>query len=345
MFDSCPFARLASMAEQAGSVAGDTPEETIELPKPLRAASATARGVGWLILTAALTKIGALIPPWILLPLAPKGAGMLALMTYPFWCLAVAGAVCLIRHRTIGFYLIYTYLAVSLFGIGVPFLAGFSFFPLLERVAHLGPMQPFLHFGFNLLVVVVLAWSHYHLSPADAWLRKPRRVIAAGLVGAAIFAGGLWRQRFDYLNGSVPSPTELPVIGSVLGDFEIRSPLEVCSIAYPAINGLTTVFSGMADREQITRLATQLHLNLIDRAEGWKKMLPMLKSWRLNELRFPSEFGPDALHYSGRVPGHRKLTIQLCWRPEDRRFCGQVFGMATRQNIPADNRRNPPTTR
>jgi len=55
-------------------------------------------------------------------------------------------------------------------------------------------------------------------------------------------------------------------------------------------------------------------------------MLPLLKSWRLNELRFPREFGPDSLHYGGRVPGHRKLTIQLCWRPADRRFCAQVFG-------------------
>ena len=61
-------------------------------------------------------------------------------------------------------------------------------------------------------------------------------------------------------------------------------------------------------------------------------MLPLLKSWRLNELRFPREFGPDSLHYGGRVPGHRKLTIQLCWRPEDRRFCAQVFGLATRQS-------------
>lgn len=231
-------------------MAGDTPEETIELPKRLQAASSTGRAIGWLILTAALTKIGTLIPPWILLPVAPKAAGMLALLTYPFWCLAVAGAVCLIRQRTVGFYLIYTYLAVSLFGIGVPFLVGFSFFPLLERIAHLGPMQPFLHFGFNLLVAVVLAWSHYHLSPADAWLRKPRRVIAAGLVGAVIFAGGLWRQRFDYVNGPVSSPMELPVIGSVLGDFEVHGSLEVCSMAHPAINGLTTVFSGMADREQ-----------------------------------------------------------------------------------------------
>ena len=69
-------------------------------------------------------------------------------------------------------------------------------------------------------------------------------------------------------------------------------------------------------------------------------MLPVLKSWRLNELRFPREFGPDALHYSGRVPGHRRLTIQLCWRPEDRGFCGEIFGMLSRQSIPVDNRSN-----
>jgi hypothetical protein len=326
------------MSDQAGSVAGETPEETIELPKPLRTASSTARAVGWLILTAAFTKFGALIAPWILLAVAPKAAGTLALMTYPFWCLAVAGALCLVRQRSVGFYLIYAYFAISLFGIGVPFLAGFSFFPLLERIAHLGPMQPLLHFGFNLLVIVVLAWSHYHLAPADSWLRKPSRVIAAGLVGAVIFAVGLWRQRFDYVNGPVSLPIELPVIGSVLGDFEVRGPLEVCSIEYPAINGLTTVFSGMADREQVTRLAAQLQLHLIDREEGWKKMLPLLKTWRLNELRFAGEFGPDALHYSGRVPGHRKLNIQLCWRPEDRRFCGQVFGMVARRSIQADNR-------
>jgi len=59
----------------------------------------------------------------------------------------------------------------SLFGIGVSFLAGFSFFPLLERIAHLGPMQPVLHFGFNLLVIVVLLWSHYHLAPATCLFR------------------------------------------------------------------------------------------------------------------------------------------------------------------------------
>jgi hypothetical protein len=297
--------------------------------------------VGWLILTAALTKIGALIPPLLLLPVAPKAAGMLALMIYPFWCLAVAGAIHLIRQRTVGFYLIYGYFAVSLFGIAIPFLAGFSFFPFLERIAHLGPLQALLHFGFNLLVVVVLAWAHYHLSPADAWLRQPRRVIAVGLVVAVMFSAGLWRQRFDYVNGSVSSAMELPVIGSVLGDFKVSGPLELCSMAYPAINGLTTVFSGIAEREQITRLATQFQMKLIDREEGWKKMLPILKSWRLNELRFPREFGPDALHYSGRVPGHRKLTIQLCWRPEDRRFCGQVLGVVTREAIQADYQPNP----
>jgi hypothetical protein len=92
-------------------------------------------------------------------------------MTYPFWCLAVAGALCLVRQRTVGFYLIYAYFALSLFGIGVSFLAGFSFFPLLERIAHLGPMQPVLHFGFNLLVIVVLLWSHYHLAPATCLFR------------------------------------------------------------------------------------------------------------------------------------------------------------------------------
>jgi len=47
---------------------------------------------------------------------------MLALMTYPFWCLALAGAIHLIRQRSIGSYLIYSYFAVSLFGIVVPFL-------------------------------------------------------------------------------------------------------------------------------------------------------------------------------------------------------------------------------
>ena len=336
---------LAGMPDQAGSVDGDTPQETIPLPKRLQAASTTARAIGWLILTAALTKIGVLIAPLILLPVAPKAAGLLALMTYPFWCLVVAGALCLSRQRTVGFYLIYAYLAVSLFGMSVPFLSGFSFFPLLEKIAHLGPLQPCLHFGFNFLVVLVLAWSHYQLSPADAWLRKPRRVLAVALVGAIIFAGGIWRQRFDYVNGSVSSPMELPVVGRVLGDFEVRGPLEVCSMAHPAIDGLITVFSGMSEREQITGLATQLQLKLIEREEGWKKMLPLLKSWRLNELRFPRQFGPDALHFSGRVPGHHKLTIQLCWRPEDRRFCGQVFGIVSRQNIQVDNRRNAPDER
>lgn len=328
------------MTEEAGSMDGDIPEKAIELPQSIRLACSTARAVGWLILTASLTKVSVLLPAGILLPMAPKAAGKLALMTYPFWCLAVAGALCLIRQRAIGFYLIYAYLTVSLFGMGVPFLAGFSFFPLLEKVAHVGPLQPWLHFGFNLLVVLVLAWSHYHLSPADAWLRKPRRLVAVGLVGALVFAGGLWRQRFDYVNGSIPSPMELPVIGSVLGDFEVHGPLEVCSMAHPAIDGLITVFSGISDREQITRLATQFQLKLIDRHEGWQKMLPVLKSWRLSELRFPREFGPDALHFSGRVPGYRKLTIQLCWRPEDRRFCGQVFGIVSRQSIQVDDRRN-----
>ena len=160
-------------------------------------------------------------------------------------------------------------------------------------------------------------------------------------MGAVIFADGLWRQRFDYVNGSVSSAMELPVIGSALGEFKVSGPLELCSMAYPAINGLTTVFSGIAEREQITRLTAQLQLKLIDREEGWKKMLPVLKSWRLSELRFPREFGLDALHYSGRVPGHRKLTIQLCWRPEDRRFCGQLFGVVTRQAIQAEYQPNP----
>ncbi|MCW5551888.1 MAG: hypothetical protein KIS67_06930 [Verrucomicrobiae bacterium] len=99
---------------------------------------------------------------------------------------------------------------------------------------------------------------------------------------------------------------------------------------HPGANGLIAVFAGVADRGQVERLAERLRLTHIDREEGWRKMLPVLKSWRLSESRFPREFGPDALHFSGRIPGQRKLQFQLCWRPADHRFCGQLFGIVGR---------------
>ncbi len=265
-------------------------------------------------------------------------------MTLPFWCLAVAGALGLILKRTCGFYLVYAYVAVSLYGIGIPFLAGFSFFPLLERIVHLGPLQPHLHFAFNLTVALALIWAHRRLSPADAWLRRPQRMIAAGAIGVLLLAGGLWRQRFHYLNRALPTVTELPVVGSLFSGFETRGSVEVCFMEQPAADGLIAVFSGMAEGGQIKHLATRLKLTSIDREEGWQKMLPVLKTWRLGETRFPREFGPDALHYSGRVPGQRKLQFQLCWRPADQRFCGQLFGIAGRQESDAKEPRHTPAS-
>lgn len=335
---------LPSMPERVISETRDGPDAAPELPGPLQIASSFARAVGWLILAAATTKTSALIAPFILLPVSTKAATSLALMTLPFWCLAVAGALGLILKRTWGFYLVYAYIAVSLYGIGIPFLAGFSFFPLLEQVVHLGPLQPYLHLAFNLTVALALLWAHHRLSSADAWLHRPQWVMAVGAIGVVLLAGGLWRQRFHYLNQPLPTVTELPVIGHLFAGFETRGPVEVCFMEHPAANGLIAVFSGMAEGEQIKHLAVRLQLTSIEREEGWKKMLPVLKSWRLSETRFPRGFGSDALHYSGRIPGQRKLQFQLCWRPADQRFCGQFFGIVGRHDAHAEAIRLPTTS-
>ncbi|MCW5551887.1 MAG: hypothetical protein KIS67_06925 [Verrucomicrobiae bacterium] len=174
----------------------------------------SAQTAGWLILAAAATKTSAILAPFILWSASPKAAITLAMMMVPFWCLAVAGAVGLILKRTWGFYLVYGNVAVSLYGIGVPFLAGFSFFPLLEKVVHLGPLQPYLHFAFNFTVALALVWAHRNLSSDDAWLHRPQWVMAALVTGALLLAGGLWRQRFHYSNQPLVSASELPVVGS-----------------------------------------------------------------------------------------------------------------------------------
>jgi hypothetical protein len=322
------------MLERASAEEPDAPEAQPESQGSAEVASHVARAAGWLILTAAITRIPALMAPLLLLAVSTKAAVTLALMTFPFWCLAAAGALGLILKRTWGFYAIYVYMAVSLYGLGIPFLAGFSFFPLLERLVHLGPLQPYLHLAFNLLVTLMLVWAHHGLGHADSWLRQPRRLLLAGLLAAVFFAGGLWRQRFHHLNRAVPTVTELPVVGSVFAGFETDGPVEVCSIRHPAVDGFIAVFAGVTEAGDISDLARRLELTSIDREEGWRKMLPVLKSWRMDETRFPREFGAGALHYSGRMPGHRKLQFQLCWRPEDRRFCGQIFGIVARQTDP-----------
>lgn len=280
--------------------------------------------------------------PFILWTVSPKAAATLALLTVPFWCLAVAGAVGLILKRTWGFYLVYAYIVVSLYGIGIPFLAGFSFLPLLEKIVHLGPLQPYLHLAFNFTVALALSWAHRCLSPADAWLRQPQRVMIVAVVGGLLLAGGLWRQRFHHLNQPLASVAELPVVGGVFAGFETRGPVEACIMEHPGANGLIAVFAGVAEREQVERLAERLQLTHIDREEGWRKMLPVLRSWRLNESRFPREFGADALHFSGRIPGQRKLQFQLCWRPADQRFCGQLFGIVGHPSAPAEAGRHSP---
>lgn len=250
----------------------------------------------------------------------------------------------LILKRTWGFYLVGGYVAVSLDGIGLTFLAGFSFLPLLEKVVQLRPLQPFLHFAINFTVALALVWAHRHVGPADAWLRRPRWVIAVAVIGALLLAGGLWCQQSHYLNQPLGSASELPVVGSILAGFETRGPVNVCSMEHLGANGLITVFAGVAEREQVEHLAERVRLTLIDREEGWRKMLPVLKSWRLSESRFPREFGADALHFSGRIPGQRKLQFQLCWRPADQRFCGQLFGMVGRADAPAKAGDLPVTT-
>jgi hypothetical protein len=120
----------------------------------------------------------------------------------------------------------------------------------------------------------------------------------------------------------------------VFAGFETRGPVEVCCMEHPASNGLMAVFAGESESEQVERLAARLQLTHIDREEGWRKMLPVLRSWRLSESRFPREFGPEALHFNGRLPGQRKLQFQLCWRPADERFCGQLFGIVGRSDAP-----------
>ncbi len=318
------------------------PDAAPKITDAQRVASAFAQAMGWLIFAAVTTKVPALVAVVYLFRVSVKAAALLGLMTVPFWCLAFAGAIGLILKRTWGFYLVYAFTAVSLFGIGVPFLAGFSFFPLLERILHLGPLQSLLHLGCNLSLTLALMWAHRQLSRADAWLRRPRLVLTAGVIGVLLFAAGLWRNRFHYVNRAVPAASALPVVGHVFAGFETRGPVEVCSIEHPALDGLITVFSGVAEGEQVKQLATRLRLTDIDREEGWKKMLPVLKSWRLNETRVPRDFGADALHYSGRVPGHRKLQFQLCWRPGDDRFCGQLFGKVGTPGTAQPERASPP---
>jgi hypothetical protein len=201
------------MLERAISASVGQPDPVPELPVAVLVAGSLTRATGWLILAAAATKTSAIVVPFILWTVSPKAAAALALMTVPFCCLAVAGAVGLILKRAWGFHLVYAYVVVSLYGIGIPFLAGFGFFPFLEKIVHLGPLQPYLHLAFNFTVALALIWAHRRLSPADAWLRQPQWVMTAAVVGALLLAGGLWRQRFHYLNQPVASVAELPTVG------------------------------------------------------------------------------------------------------------------------------------
>jgi hypothetical protein len=294
-----------------------------------RFAASLTNILGWIILVAALSKSAVVILPFMLMSVAGKAAAALALLSVPAWLLTVVGAVGLIRNRLWGYHVIYALTVVSTFGMRVSFLSGLPMVPFLDRVVS-GPLTPYFNLVANLAITLVLMWAHYQLSDATAWWKRGWRLWFVAGLAALVIAVTAWVNRFQYVNRSVAFASEVPVLGAVLAGFKTRGTLDVCTMqtALPR-SGVLGVFSGTAEQGEIGALADRLKLTVIDREEGWRKTLPLLKSWKLDEARFPRDFGTNALRYSGRVPGHPKLNFQLCWRPADQRFVGQIVGIVS----------------
>ena len=86
------------------------------------------------------------------------------------------------------------------------------------------------------------------------------------------------------------------------------------------------VCSGTATADAVEAFAREQGLKAIP-ADKQNKMLPLLRTWRLDPEQFAAKFQPADLRFSGRLKGQGKTNFQICFRKADGRFTAQWFGV------------------
>ncbi len=276
--------------------------------------------MGWLIVLGAVTVLPMALVGLLSLRTVPAAGVFLVIGTVPGMLLAMCGGVALILRRLPGFYLVYLAAVISLFTVRIPFV------PIPIHWLPFGEASAFVLRGLDWVVVGLLAWAHWVLiedEPRERvkWHRLGWVMVAVVALGAL----GLWQLQFSRQNGQVAAPPNLPHLGSFLATLESVGPIEYRSVAtaYPA--GVTLVFSGQTTETNLATVAQELKLTAFP-AEQRAKFLGLVRSWKLTEPRFATEFGTNDLFYSGRVPEQGRAMFQLCFRRGDGRFTGQLLG-------------------
>lgn len=283
-------------------------------------ARSLVRTLGWFIFFGALTLLPMALVGLLSLSTAPAASVFLVFGTVPGMLLALCSGVALILRRLSGFYLAYLAAVISLFMVRIPFV------PLPIHWLPFGEANSLVLRTFDWVVVGLLGWAHWVMLdelPKERVRWHRLALLAVAVAGLATF--GFWQFQFTRQSGQVLTAQNLPKIGPVLTRFESVGPIEYRSVetGYPA--GVSLVFSGVTTETNFTAVAQELKLTEF-KPEHRAKFLGLVRSWKLAEPRFATEFGTNDVFYSGRVPEKGRAVFQLCYRRRDGRFTGQLFG-------------------
>jgi len=283
---------------------------------------------GIIIMMAAVIKTTVIVAAVMLMTVSPQAGIALLLMALPTWTLTALGAGGLIFYRRWGFYLIYTALALTLFALNNGGLSGFSLLPWLDRLLRFGALTPYCVFAANLVFVLLLAVLHAALfSKTDLLIQNKIGLGVMGTVLVCLVGYGVTSSRFEFGDGPFAAPASLPHVGGELAAFSSQGPVDCHYIWLPSRKGLSMVFTGLSPEPNIQSLAAKLKLTAIGDQQYQQKMLGLLKSWKLEEGRFPGRFENQDLYYSGRLnAGRGRAVLQICWRRADQRFTAQIMG-------------------
>lgn len=289
------------------------------------AARETARFLGWAMLAATVEqRLPAVMGIAALLGTATPVALTLLALLLPTLALSLVAGVGLILGRHWGFFFAYGAAVVGLWTSG---MAATNLLPFVQKALKLGPAEFLVTAIGNLIVILTLAWAQRRLAdesepPVAAKLRR----VAAGAAVLVVLVNGVWASQFRWGNGEAATTADLPVAGAALAALKTSGPLPFAYFQSRWQEGLMLVCSGKATADAVETFAREQGLTAIP-ADKQNKMLPLLRTWRLDGERFPAEFAPGDLRFSGRLKGQGKTNFQICFRKSDGRFTAQWFGV------------------
>lgn len=301
--------------------------ELVQTAVRIAQAKSWIRYSGWAILLAAIAQLPVLLLPLMLLAVDPKKALTVGLILAVGPIISLTAAIGLIRRRVWAFYLIYALLFLSFWTV-TPAQGAPTLLPFIKKIIGVKPeLAIFIHLT-NLLFAGFLAVVHvrYFHPPTGP---VPRRRLAQALVVLFILAGSVtvWRLQYRKVDAQVASVSAVPAAHEVFEILQPGGPIEIYYFnAVHIQNGGTLIASGESKEDNLRALAEEHELTEVPESNHGK-LLGFIATFKLDLNRFPSEFGADDLHYTGRLKTNQKPPIQICYRRSDGTFTLQIIGM------------------